>query len=282
MSLLDALILGIVQGLTEFLPVSSSGHLILAETWLKLPVEQLKSFDISLHFGTLLALIVYFFWDFWGLIKGAVMFVVSKFSPKKIVSPEDAKFQKLLGMLFLASLPAVAAGLFLNDWFDENFRNPFTIAIFLIVVGVLFFVAEFIYVRRKNADLNWKQAIIIGLCQALALMPGVSRSGITISSGLFLGVKREEAARFSFLMGSVAIFGGTLFAIVGVLKGKFALPSLDILFTGIVSSFLVSLAAISFLMRYLKNHTLHIFGVYRVIVGFAILYLVEFTLFFAH
>ena len=125
----------------------------------------------------------------------------------------------------------------------------------------------------KTRNVGLKEGLIMGLAQCLALMPGVSRSGITISAGLVQGVKRDEAAKFSFLLGAIAIFGGAVFAMVAVAKGKYSLPSLDLVVAGIASSFVVGLAAISVLMRYLKKHSLHIFGVYRVILGFVILYL---------
>jgi len=276
MSVQDALILGAIQGLTEFLPVSSSGHLVLAEAWMKLPVENLKSFDIATHFGTLLALLLYFWKDFLGLIQGFFAFfhqIVTKKKPTEEVS----KNQRLLWFLILATLPAIVLGVTLGDWLDEMFRHPFSIAILLIVVGVLFFAAELVYSKMKTRNVGFKEAIIMGFAQCIALIPGVSRSGITISSGLFQGVKRDEAAKFSFLLGSIAILGGTVFAIVAVMKGKYSMPATDVLLAGIASSFAVGLVAISFLMKYLKKHTLHIFGVYRVVLGFVLLYLIIFT-----
>jgi undecaprenyl-diphosphatase len=277
MSLLSALILGALEGLTEFLPVSSSGHLVLAETLLKLPVESLKSFDIAVHLGTLLAILVYFWHDIIGLIKGFFVWLSHIFGSRKNVSEDIKYYQRQAGHIIAATVPAVIFGLTLSDWLDAEFRSPLPIVIMMMTVGVLFFVAELIYSRLKTRSIRLREAIIMGFMQCLALIPGVSRSGITISAGIVQGVKRDEAARFSFLLGAVTIFGAAVFAVVEILKGKYALPAASILVTGIVSSFVVGLAAISFLMRYLRSHTLHIFGVYRVVLGFVLLYCILFT-----
>lgn len=273
MTIVDATLLGALQGLTEFLPISSSGHLILMEKVLNLPFEYLKSFDIAVHFGTLLAIVAYFRKTIWDLAK-AFFVTPWKFltqGKKAHFSDEIRKNQQLLGQLILASIPAFIIGVTLSDWLDERFRNPFSVAIFFVIVGILFFVAEYIFKKVKKQPRGLVQSVLMGFAQCLALIPGISRSGITISAGLVQGVEREEAARFSFLLGAVAIFGGAVFAIVAVLKGKYALPNLDVLIIGILSSFIVGLAAISFLMKFLKKHTLHVFGVYRILIGLTIL-----------
>jgi undecaprenyl-diphosphatase len=243
---------------------------------MKLPVASMKSFDIATHFGTLLALLVYFWRDFLGLIQAFFAGIGQIFS-KKTLSAETEKSKRLLILLILATIPAIVLAVTLGDWLDEMFRNPISVAISMIIVGVLFFAAELVYSKVKTRNVGFREGIVMGFAQCIALIPGVSRSGITISSGLFQGVKRDEAAKFSFLLGSIAIFGGAVFAVVAVMKGKYAMPSLDTLVAGIASSFLVGLAAISFLMKFLKKHSLHIFGIYRVIFGFVLLYLVNFS-----
>lgn len=280
MSVQEALILGAIQGLAEFLPISSSGHLVLAESFMKLPVESMKSFDIATHFGTLLSLIVYFWKEFLGLIHGFFAGVGQIFTKKKLPD-EVEKYYKFSILLILATIPAIVLGVTLGDWLDEMFRHPFSVAIFMIAVGVLFFVAELVYTKIKTRNVGFREGIVMGFAQCLALIPGISRSGITISAGLFQGVKRDEAAKFSFLLGSIAIFGGAVFAVVAVMKGKYAMPQVGPLAAGIASSFLVGLWAISFLMKFLKKHTLHVFGVYRVVFGFVLLYLLQFTTFFS-
>ena len=281
MDIISALILGLVQGITEFLPISSSGHLVIAESWFKLNVESLKSFDIAVHFGTLLAILMYFRKDYVFLLRSLAHLVERKFHLLRGAREIGEKIElivgvKMCGYLALGTVPAVLVGAFFGDFLDLYFRNPFWVAVMMIAVGVFFFIAEYVAVRAKTADFNLKNTALIGIAQACALVPGVSRSGATISSGLALGLKREAAARFSFLLGSVAIAAASLLALYKVVKGDVILPSSDLLGAGILASFIAGYAAIAFLMRFLKHHTLHIFGVYRVVVGFAILYFVWF------
>lgn len=271
MTIFDSFILGAIQGLTEFLPISSSGHLVLMESWMKLDVESLKSFDIAVHVGTLLAIIVYFRTDIMTLWQAFWGFMAGKRGAKASKEMKDG--QKLLGTLMLATIPAVIMTLLFEKWMDAHFRNQLSVAIMITTVGLLFFVVEWVAGKLKAKKLGLKEGVVIGLAQTLALIPGVSRSGITISAGLVQGVKREEAARFSFLLGGVAILAGACYAVLEIVKGKYAAPGLDVALVGIITSFGFGLAAISFLMQYLKRHTLSIFGVYRVILGLSILWL---------
>ncbi len=266
MSIFEAFLLGALQGLTEFLPISSSGHLVIAESLLKLPVENLKSFDIAVHFGTLLAIVVYFWQDIVGLWQA-----FWSFFSKKEHSPVIHANQKLILQLILASIPAIIFALLLSDWLDLKFRHPLSVAIFMITVAFIFFLAEYIFSKSKTKNISLRQAVIMGFAQCLALIPGVSRSGITISSGLMQGVKRDEAARFSFLLGGVAILGATVFAIIAIIRKKYSLPASGVLLIGISSSFIFGLAAIAFLMRFLKTHKLNIFGYYRIVLGILLL-----------
>ena len=270
-SAIDALILGILQGLTEFLPISSSGHLIVVEKLLKLNPEMLKSFDVSVHFGTLLAIIVYFRKDITDLLKAAFS-IISDPKGRK-VSHENKEKRKLLLYLVIGTIPAVVVGLLWGDLLDELFRNPVSVAMLFVAVGLAFILIEFIHRRRPEAKIDLNKAIVIGAAQAIALIPGVSRSGATICAGLAQGVKREESARFSFLLGSVAIAAATALSVYQVAKGKVLLPEVWITMIGVVSSFLSGLLAITFLMKFLKKHSLNIFGYYRIIVGAAIILL---------
>ncbi|HRY91704.1 MAG TPA: undecaprenyl-diphosphatase UppP [Candidatus Gracilibacteria bacterium] len=270
-SAIDALILGILQGLTEFLPISSSGHLIVVEKLLKLNPEMLKSFDVSVHFGTLLAIIVYFRKDITDLLKAAFS-IISDPKGRK-VSHENKEKRKLLLYLVIGTIPAVVVGLLWGDLLDELFRNPVSVAMLFVAVGLAFILIEFIHRRRTEAKIDLNRAIVIGAAQAIALIPGVSRSGATICAGLAQGVKREESARFSFLLGSVAIAAATALSVYQVAKGKVLLPEVGITMIGVVSSFLSGLLAITFLMKFLKKHSLNIFGYYRIIVGAAIILL---------
>jgi len=279
MTLVEAIVLGVLQGLTEFLPVSSSGHLILAESFMKLNVETLKSFDVAVHFGTLLAIFIYFRRDFAHLIRGCANLINGSISlilhrkDRSAKKKEGLESTKMIGYLAVATVPAVLVGAFFSDFLEAQFRNATSVAVMLIIVGVLFFVAEYVAVRVKHSGFNLKNTVLIGIAQACALIPGVSRSGATISTGLASGIRREDAARFSFLLGSIAIAAATALSVYKVAKGEFALPATDVLLTGIAASFVSGYAAISFLMKFLKKHTLHVFGIYRVILGFAILFL---------
>lgn len=177
----------------------------------------------------------------------------------------------MIGYLLLATIPAVLVGLFFNEFLKDQFRNSSSVAIMLVVIAGFFVVAEIVKQRRKPVKIGLFQAALIGCAQAIALIPGVSRSGITIATGLTQGVRRDEAARFSFLLGSIAISAATVLSLYKVVKGEFALPSLDVLAVGIVSSFVAGYIAVSFLMKYLKSHPLHVFAIYRVLLAVMIL-----------
>lgn len=260
MEIFDAIFLGVIQGITEFLPISSSGHLIIAEHYMNLPVSDLKGFDIAVHAGTLAAIFVYFRKDFWGLIKS-------------LSNKEDERNHRMIIYLIIGTIPAVLVGLFLGDYLDLHFRNSFSVSIMLIIVGVFFFIAEYIAKKIKRSKVDLPRSITIGIAQALALIPGVSRSGATISAGLSTGLKRDEAARFSFLLGSVAITAATTYSILKVIQGDFSLPSAPVLTGGLISSFISGLAAVSFLMHFLKKHTLYVFGIYRIALGLLLIFL---------
>lgn len=264
MTLLQAALMGILQGLTEFLPVSSSGHLLMAQSLFGLKdLVALKSFDIAVHFGTLLAIFIYFGKDFWALIKGFF---------RGVMGHKNEDFDMAITLL-LATIPAILVGLLLSDWLDQIFYNAISVPVMLILVGIVFLVAEKIHAKRgqDRQKITRKEGLIIGLAQTLALIPGVSRSGATISAGLIMGIERAKAARFSFLLGSVAMVAATAYAVLKVIKGDFLMPPTDILIVGIVTSFLAGMAAIGFLMNYLRKHTLAVFAYYRLAAAVAFL-----------
>jgi len=274
MNITQALILGLIQGITEFLPISSSGHLIIAENLMRLKVDALKSFDIAVHFGTLLAILFYFRKDFARLIEGFFWQIGKKIGLKSTqeAAQKNEPWAKLSGWLIAGTMPAVLVGFFFSDYLDAQFRNGPSVAVTMILVGTMFFVAEYVAAKAKKNELNLKHAVLIGVAQALALIPGVSRSGATIASGIALGLKRETAAKFSFWLGAVAIAAASLYSLLKTAKGDLPLPPFDILSAGIITSFLSGYAAIIFLMQFLKKHTLLLFGVYRVVFGFTLLY----------
>ncbi len=265
MEFLDALILGILQGITEFLPISSSGHLIIGETYLGLNVDTLKSFDVVVHVATLLAIITYFWVDFKGMIKAFLAFCSGKLK-------KDDKYGKLILFIVIGTIPAVIVGLFAEDIIDQHFRNIAAVGKWMLIIGILFLLAEHFHKKKKRAGLTLRKSIFIGLMQALALIPGVSRSGSTIVAGLFSGIERSEAARFSFLLGIPAIAGaGLLTALKIPENGGFGID-LSVLGVGFISSFVFGILSISFLMKFLKKHSLNVFAFYLIILGSSIWY----------
>ena len=254
MELIRAAILGIVQGLSEFLPISSSGHLILVRALFRWP-DQGVSFDVGLHIGTLLALLAYFWRDWVSMIGSGLIDLRDHKLRMTAYQPES----KLLWLLALGSLPAALLGLLLDKWFEENVRQAWLVALTLAAVATVMVVAE----RRGRRDraistIGVKDAIIIGLAQACALIPGVSRSGATISAGLFRDLSRNDAARFAFLLGTPAFFGAA------VLKSKdIADGPMSEFFVGFAFAAVVGFLAIHVLLRYLRTRTLFPFIVYR-------------------
>jgi len=268
MTILQALLLGILQGITEFLPISSSGHLVLAETWFDLEVEELLSFDVVLHAGTLVALIVYFWPTLINMLKGLwidIKRMLKIESKQELRDPEHPREQ--VWYLIVATLPVVALGPFLKDIVEGSFRSATMVVMMLGVTAVFLALAELIGKRKEPRVDSLKTALMMGCFQVMALIPGVSRSGSTIVGGLFGGLKREAAARFAFLMAIPAIGGALVFLIndlveVGV-KGVGVVP----LVVGFVSSVLVSFGAMYGMLRFLRTRSLWWFVGYLVVVN---------------
>ncbi len=270
MPILHAVLLAIVQGFTEFLPISSSAHLAMMP-WLFHWADQGLTFDIALHFGTLAAVVVYFFRD-WLQI-GAQAFGLG-YRP----SPELARNPRLLWLLMAATVPVGVAGLALKDYVETALRSPYVIGGMLIGVGLLMGWADRVGRREKGlGTIGTADALIIGAAQALAIVPGTSRSGITITAGLFRGIGREAAARFSFLLSTPAIAGAALKAWLdlaergGVPEGMWA-PFL----VGMVVSAATGCLVIGFFLKFLKRHTLRFFVAYRVVFGIILIALAVF------
>lgn len=266
MSIWQSIVLGIVQGITEFLPVSSSGHLIIFKDIIGVNnAGALKSYDIALHFGTLLAMFLYFRKDFWEMIKALIQLLKNKLKSNGL-SEEVKDNLLLIKILIVGTIPAIIVALIFGDLIDEYLLNPRNVSIMMVVVALVFILAEKTYQNIKpHQKISWKEGILIGLSQCLALIPGVSRSGSTISTGLFLGIQRDKAARFSFLLGSIAILAATLFTVMEVILGKYTLPNWDILGVGVITSFLIGLLSIHFLLNFLRKHSLEVFAWYRII-----------------
>lgn len=254
MTILQSIILGIVQGLTELLPISSSAHLNLIP-WI-FNWEIPDSFDVALHFGTLLAIGIFFFKDWVNLIKGGFNQVVKK---------EKTQEGKMFWYIVLATLPGGIIGFILDHYLQDYLTKPIIIAIALIIMGiVLYLVDKKCKSETEYKDMSLKQTFLIGLSQCLAFIPGVSRSGVTITTARAMGVTREAATKYSFLLSTPIVFAAT------VLKFKdfvFSVPFI----IGVLASFLVGLLVINFLLKYIKKGSFKIFAVYRVIFGILII-----------
>lgn len=251
---MHAVILGIIQGLTEFLPISSSGHLLLVPYLLGWP-EQGLAFDVALNTGTFVAVLIYFWRTWWRLLTKGIF----------LRHPQELK---LLGFLILATVPAAIVGYFGEGVIVEALRQPGIAAVMLIVFGLILWLAE--RAARLQAtvmDLNWRQIFVIGLTQALALIPGVSRSGVTMTSGLAMGLTKEAAAEFSFLLLAPVSLGAA------IMQFKPALESSETssMAVGAVVSFLVGLVAIHTLLKFVKQYGFAPYVWYRVIVGLVFL-----------
>ncbi|MEP7086152.1 MAG: undecaprenyl-diphosphate phosphatase [Gemmatimonadota bacterium] len=260
MTVFQALVLGILQGLAEFLPISSSAHLALAP-WLFGWPEPGLAVDVALHVGTLVAVLVYFRDEWMKLIVAALQIVRTQ----RIQSVEERR----VIFLIVATIPGAIAGLLLNDYAESQFRSPALIATALAVMGVvLWFVDRIRPATRPLESLRWSDAILIGLAQMAALLPGVSRSGATITAGRSLALDRESAATFSFLMSMPIIAAAAVFKVPHLLRdGGASMP----LLIGVLASAISGWLAIAVVMRYVRSHSYGVFAVYRVVVGLAVL-----------
>jgi undecaprenyl-diphosphatase len=257
----QAVILGIVQGLTEFLPISSSGHLILVPTMLGWddPFIDSLTFSVMLHLGTLGALLVYFWREWLRLVPAGLATIRDR-------SFADDPDRRLAWLIVATMLPAIVVGVLFDDFIEANVRTAWTVAILLLVGAAILWVADHVgRTDRRVADLTFPQALGIGVAQAAALFPGVSRAGISISAGRFLGLDRTEAARFSFLMATPIIAGAGAWEILKLVRdGTDVAIQVGPLVAGMLAAFLSGLAAIAFLLRWLANHPLDIFVWYRI------------------
>lgn len=265
MPILQVVVLGIVQGLTEFLPISSTAHLYLTSWLLGWQTEAL-SFDIMLHIGTLLAILIYFYRD-WLQIIG------QGFGMRPHFEPELKRNPMLLWLLAIATVPVGVFGALFNKQAEGAWRTPYVMGAMLIAIGVLMWIAENVGRKvRELPSINLPDAITIGLSQALAIVPGCSRSGITISAGLFRDLDRQSAARFSFLLSAPAIGGAAVKTLWDMHKAHelHTLASGSFI-VGVVVSAIVGCAVIAWFLQYLRRSTLRPFVYYRIIFGIIVL-----------
>ena len=261
MSIIQALILGIIQGLTELLPISSSGHLDVLP-WLFGWTNQqgfkdaFEGFDVALHFGTLLAIGLFFFKDWISLIKGGF---------EQVAKKKKSQEGKMFWYIVAATIPGGIIGLLLDKFVGDSLKQPVIIATTLIVMGiVLYFVDKKGKSTVKYENMNFKQTFLIGLSQCLAFIPGVSRSGITMTTGRAMGIDRESCAKYSFMLSAPIVLAATILKIKDFV---FSVP----FFIGVLASFIVGIFVIKFLLEYLKKGSFKVFAIYRVIFGLVIL-----------
>lgn len=262
--LLKVIAIGIIQGITEWLPISSTGHMILAEELLKLNVsdEFMEMFRVVIQFGSILAVVVLYFKK------------LNPFAPSK-TQAEKRDTWTLWFKVLVGIIPAGVVGVLLDDWLDEHLYNYVTVAAALIVYGILFIIIE---KRNKNrslptktlSELTYKKSLAIGAFQMLSLIPGTSRSGSTIIGASILGCERPVAAEFSFFMAIPVMLGASLLKLVKF-GFDFTSTELIVMAVGVVTAFVVSIAAIKFLMDYIRKRDFSVFGWYRIVLGIIVL-----------
>jgi undecaprenyl-diphosphatase len=259
MDLIQAIILGIIQGATEFIPVSSSGHLVLVP-WLLGWDSPGLVFDTVVHWGTLVAVLAFFWRDWWLLITAWLRGLLHW-------DWRDPN-ARLMWLILVGTIPAVVIGYLLEDFFEALFGEPFWVSMFLLVTAALLASSEWLGRKtRQLDDLRWPDAVIIGLGQAAAIAPGISRSGATISVALYRGVKRAAAARYSFLLGTPIILGAGLLQLYDLFSAPDAAAQLPALVAGFLAAVVVGYLCIWFLLRYLQRGKLYPFALYCLWVG---------------
>ena len=265
--LLKAVLFGIVEGITEWLPVSSTGHLILLDEFVKLKVsaEFMEMFEVVIQLGAILAVILLFFHK------------LNPFSPKKDAVQKKDTWQLWIKVV-VAVLPSAVIGLLLDDWMDEHLYNYVVVAITLILYGVAFLFVEKLNTKRPAKidnvyNIDYRTALLIGAFQCLSLIPGTSRSGSTILGAILLGVGRGAGAEFSFFLAIPTMLGASALKLLKfMLSGASAgTTEIGVLVVGCVVSFLVSLLVIKGLMEYVRKHSFSVFGIYRIVLGIAVI-----------
>jgi undecaprenyl-diphosphatase len=255
MTIIEAIVLGILQGTTEFIPVSSSGHLVLVP-WLFGWGPPGLTYTVAVHFGTMLGVLVYFRQDWLGMLEGGL-----RWTRERRLNPQF----KLLLLLIVGTIPAALLGYLFEDFFIRVFENPLVAALMLLVTAGLLLVSEALgQLRRTLDDLTWLDSLTVGLAQAFAIFPGISRSGATLAAGRLRDVKREDAARFSFLLATPIIMGASLFQLIDLLVLGTDSTHWLLLIVGFLSSFFSGYLVIHWLLSFLRTRPTTIFALYCV------------------
>ena len=269
--LLRSVIYGVIEGITEWLPISSTGHMILAEQVLKFSfsAEFMEMFRVVIQLGAILAVVVMYFKKLWP-------FCVDNGRDSGLAKHIRWPVMRLWFKIIVACLPAAVLGLALDDWIDAHFYNSVVVAVMLIVYGIAFILIERrprVPTTTKLSRITYRQALIVGAWQVLALIPGTSRSGSTIIGGLLLGCTRSVASKFTFFLAIPVMFGASALKLVKyfIKGGTFGANEIAILGVGCVVAFAVSLIAIKWLMGFVRRHDFKCFGVYRIVLGIVVL-----------
>lgn len=281
---LKAILYGVVEGITEWLPVSSTGHMILLDEWFKLDVSEefWDLFLVVIQLGAILAIVVTFFKKLWPFGRSTEIIESTDDSGKVVYAKKSSEEKKNIWIIWrniiIACLPAAVIGLLFDDILNKYFYNFLCVAIMLILYGIIFIVLEIINKKREFkikdcAKMSWKVALIIGCIQLLALIPGTSRSGVTILGAMIIGLDRSTSAEFSFFLSIPVMVGASLFKGVKYFAAGNMPTSSEwlILFIGCAVAFFVSILVIKFLMSFIKKHDFKPFGIYRIILGIILL-----------
>ncbi len=271
MTILESLLLGIIQGLTEFIPVSSTAHLLIGQKLLGLPAsDTMFSFLVIVQLGTIVSLLIYFWKDVWKIVRATLA------SIPLLIKRDTGKLDteaRLGWYIIIATIPALLAGYLLKDAVEALFRTPLLeSAIRLIAAAILLTLAEWLTKKSRSLDsMTWLDALFVGFMQVIAVFPGASRSGTTISGGMFRGFDRKSAARFAFLMSIPVMLAAGGYEMLDIIKmpdmGQFLLP----LAIGFVAAAVIGWLAIKWLLNYLSKHSLYVFSAYCAIVGTTVL-----------
>lgn len=267
---LRAVVLGIVQGVTEFLPVSSSGHLIVTRDLFGWDFSDDLTFDVALHLGTTLALLAFFWREWFGMLRAGLRWAANG---GRGGDADPVYNSRLLSFLVLGSVPAAAVGLVFDSYVEDNVRSPLVVGAMLVAFGAVLFAAEALGGRRRTvADCGWRDALWIGSAQAISLVPGVSRAGVTISAALFRGFTRQEAARFSFLLATPVIVGAGALKVAEALVDGVPRDDLGAIVVGAAAAAAVGWLAIRYLLRLVESGSYAPFVAYRLLLGVFVLF----------
>lgn len=261
MNITWAFFLGAIQGITEILPISSSAHLIIVPKFFSMP-DQGLSFDVALHLGSLLAIIIAFKNEWFEILNSSLELAKKKFK-------KPSQKEKLIYFLIVGTIPAAIVGYFLNDLAESALRSPYIIVGTLVFYGALLWFFEYVGKKQKNIkDMSLKDSVVVGIAQALALIPGTSRSGVTITAGLFSGMTKEDAAKYSFILSAPIILGAGLLKVANVpIHEVFSAPFI----VGFLSSFVFGLLAIRILLSFVRKSSYKWFSIYRFVLAALIL-----------